>query len=485
MSHAAETLRLMREDGEIKWCPVENSKIVDFYKNKNVLVTGGTGFLGKLLVEKLLRACPDVDNVYVVVRSKRGEEAHLRMDKLFADPIFGPLTKLFPKFVHKISVMKGDASLPDLGLSPADRATIIEKVNVFFHVAATVRFDEKMTVATAINVRGTRDLLQIAAKCKNLEAFVHVSTAYTNCNQKEICEAFYKPPITADELIEMVEKTPEKIVLDETVRLIGDWPNTYTFTKAVAEDAVRVYGKGLPVCVVRPAVVIATYKEPLRSWIDNLYGATGIVVGAGTGLLKTMHCDSSKTAELVPGDYVINHMIAASYQTAIEKPKEIPIYNYVSSVENHHTWRDFMHQCSTWGEEVPTIRCVWYYTLTMNRFYYVHVLYRIFLHYLPALLMDLGMILARKPPMMMKIYKKITKFESVISHFSTNEWKFHNTNTQDLWNSLTKADRKMFPFSMKELSWDEYYKTHTLGLRQYVVKDDISTLPQAMVKWRR
>jgi fatty acyl-CoA reductase len=93
-------------------------------------------------------------------------------------------------------------------------------VNVFFHVAATVRFDEKMTVATAINVRGTRDLLQIAAKCKNLEAFVHVSTAYTNCNQKEICEAFYKPPIRADELIEMVEKTPEKIVLDETVRSV-------------------------------------------------------------------------------------------------------------------------------------------------------------------------------------------------------------------------------------------------------------------------
>jgi hypothetical protein len=50
--------------------------------------------------------------------------------KLFLFQIFGPLTKLFPKFVHKISVMKGDASLPDLGLSPADRATIIEKVDL-------------------------------------------------------------------------------------------------------------------------------------------------------------------------------------------------------------------------------------------------------------------------------------------------------------------------------------------------------------------
>ncbi|XP_044260289.1 fatty acyl-CoA reductase wat-like [Tribolium madens] len=486
MSRTEEILRLMRESGEIKWCPREKSQIADFYKEKNVFVTGATGFLGKLLVEKLLRACPDLGTIYILVRPKKGEDEHSRVDKLFSDPIFGPLSKLFPKFQHKISIIKGDISLPDLGLSPSSKTLIYEKINVIFHIAATVRFDEKITVATAINVRGTRDLLNMAKNCQKLQSFVHVSTAYANCVQKEINEVFYQMPISAQGLIELVETRPESTLIEQTKLIIGNWPNTYTFTKGVAEDAVKNFGKGLPVCVVRPAIVIATYKEPLRSWIDNLYGATGIVVGAGTGLLKTMHCDKTKTAELVPGDYVINNMIAASYKTAVEKiTDKIPIYNYVSSVENHHTWEDFMQKCQLWGEEVPTIRCVWYYCLILNKFYFVHFLYSILLHFLPALIMDLGMVLSKQRPIMVKIYKKITKFESVISHFSTNEWKFHNDNTQALWNFINDDDRAMFPFSMKTLDWDEYHKTHALGLRQYLVKDDISTLPQAKIKWKR
>ncbi|RZC35435.1 NAD binding 4 domain containing protein, partial [Asbolus verrucosus] len=90
--------------------------------------------------------------------------------------------------------------------------------------------------------------------------------------------------------------------------ILGDWPNTYTFTKAIAENAVKKYSKNLPLCLIRPSAiftsrpVIATYKELLRSWIDNLYGPTGIVVGAGTGLLKTLHCDKKKNTEIVPRD---------------------------------------------------------------------------------------------------------------------------------------------------------------------------------------
>ncbi|RZC32856.1 NAD binding 4 and/or 3Beta HSD domain containing protein, partial [Asbolus verrucosus] len=245
--------------------------------------------------------------------------------------VFSPLSKIFPKFQHKISIIKGEISLPDLGISADDKVKILEKVNVIYNIAATVRFDEKITTATKINIRATRDLLKIAGQCKHLESFIHVSTAYTNCNQEEIHEIFYKPPITADELIEMVETMPEEVLLTKTREILGDWPNTYTFTKAIAENAVKEHSKNLPVCLIRPAIVIATYKEPLRSWIDNLYGATGIVVGAGTGLLKTLHCDKKKSAEVVPGDYVINSMIAASYKTAMDKNKEeVNIYNYVS-----------------------------------------------------------------------------------------------------------------------------------------------------------
>jgi alcohol-forming fatty acyl-CoA reductase len=54
------------------------SEVEKFFAGKNILVTGVTGFLGKVLVEKLLRSCESVGNVYVLVRTKRdGENSFL------------------------------------------------------------------------------------------------------------------------------------------------------------------------------------------------------------------------------------------------------------------------------------------------------------------------------------------------------------------------------------------------------------------------
>ena len=50
------------------------SEVEKFYAGKNIFVTGVTGFLGKVLVEKLLRSCKLIGNVYVLVRAKRGGE---------------------------------------------------------------------------------------------------------------------------------------------------------------------------------------------------------------------------------------------------------------------------------------------------------------------------------------------------------------------------------------------------------------------------
>lgn len=52
------------------------------------------------------------------------------------------------------------------------------QVEVVFHGAATVRFDEPLKTAVQINVRGTREMLRLARGCTKLRAFVHISTAY-------------------------------------------------------------------------------------------------------------------------------------------------------------------------------------------------------------------------------------------------------------------------------------------------------------------
>lgn len=55
--------------------------VAEFYANKTIFLTGATGFLGKVLVEKLLRSCPDVGKIYMLMRPKKGQSTKERLDE--------------------------------------------------------------------------------------------------------------------------------------------------------------------------------------------------------------------------------------------------------------------------------------------------------------------------------------------------------------------------------------------------------------------
>jgi len=61
--------------------------VIQFYEGKNIFVTGGSGFLGKVLLEKLLRSCPDVGYIYVLVRPKKGKEPIERVQNIISLPV--------------------------------------------------------------------------------------------------------------------------------------------------------------------------------------------------------------------------------------------------------------------------------------------------------------------------------------------------------------------------------------------------------------
>jgi len=61
------------------------SPIQEFYHGQSVFITGGTGFMGKLLIEKLLRTCPGMMSIYLLVRPKKGKDVHQRTEEIFDD----------------------------------------------------------------------------------------------------------------------------------------------------------------------------------------------------------------------------------------------------------------------------------------------------------------------------------------------------------------------------------------------------------------
>jgi len=63
------------------------SNIAQFYEGRSVFITGATGFMGKVLVEKLLRSCPGVVNLYLLIRPSRGKDAQCRLQELIENQV--------------------------------------------------------------------------------------------------------------------------------------------------------------------------------------------------------------------------------------------------------------------------------------------------------------------------------------------------------------------------------------------------------------
>lgn len=107
--------------------------VKEFYKDKNVFITGGTGFFGHLFIEKLLR-CTDVSKLYVLLRNKKDKKWQERLDSILANPVstsffyekisrilskMGSNFQLFdilkadkPAFKDRIVGVEGDCTLP-------------------------------------------------------------------------------------------------------------------------------------------------------------------------------------------------------------------------------------------------------------------------------------------------------------------------------------------------------------------------------------
>jgi len=63
------------------------TNVQEFYRNASIFITGGTGFMGKMLIEKLSRSCPDLKHIYLLIRTKKGKDVSERIDAIFEDRV--------------------------------------------------------------------------------------------------------------------------------------------------------------------------------------------------------------------------------------------------------------------------------------------------------------------------------------------------------------------------------------------------------------
>jgi fatty acyl-CoA reductase len=169
-------------------------------------------------------------------------------------------------------------------------------VNIVYHVAATIKFNTFIGEAIKINLIGTQVAIEFTKKLRHLTSFIYVSTAFCNScyfNQG-IKEKVYESEYDPYEMIKLVVENPNyktdlpKLNTDGLRALLKIHPNTYTFTKQLAENLIKQDLAGYPAGIIRPSVVYGTYKS-IPGWVGSANnGHIGFVAGFSKGLFRTM-----------------------------------------------------------------------------------------------------------------------------------------------------------------------------------------------------
>jgi thioester reductase-like protein len=239
----------------------------------SLLLTGATGFLGGELLVRLLEQT-DRD-VVTLVRAGDDDAAQARLD--------ATLAMLLPPGAQprdRVRAVAAHLDQPGLGLPSATRDALMCDVDTVVHCAASVQFTLPLDEARRINVDGTREVLDCAARAPELERFVHVSTAYVAGDRPG--------PYREDE------------------GDVGQRPrNTYEETKLAAEQ--HVLASGLPATsIVRPSIVVGDSRTGWTPAFNVIYWP---LRAFSRGLLPVVPGDPDARVDIIPVDTVADALL--------------------------------------------------------------------------------------------------------------------------------------------------------------------------------
>ncbi|XP_014209655.1 putative fatty acyl-CoA reductase CG5065 [Copidosoma floridanum] len=476
--------------GALKPGGASGSAVEVFYSDSVVLVTGATGFLGKALLEKLLRSCPGVGAIFVLIRPKRGRSMEQRFGDLLESPVFDRLRWESPSVLGKLRPVKGDVGLPELGLSLEDRHMLMQRVSLVFHSAATVRFDEPIKAAVNLNTRGTDRVVDLCKGMVKLVCLVHVSTAYSNADLRDIQEMVYSTKVKPQTMMDMCENLDDETMSVLEKKLMGKHPNTYTLTKGLAEQVVLTKSMGLPaVAIVRPSIVCAAFQEPFPGWIDNVCGITGILMEIGRGTVRSIFCQPQCVVDVVPVDYVVDTLICAAWHVSTTRTGDscsFRVYNCTSGSFNPIKWGEIGGLTRKYAIQSPSKYVMWYPHVTYRSSQLLHKIALGVLHFLPAFVFDLVLRCSGNKPQMVKITKRTIRATKSGEFFANNEWYFHAENMKELTKSIKSSTvdggAPRFNVDITNMDWELYVNQYVLGIRKYVLKDGPDSLDGARSK---
>jgi alcohol-forming fatty acyl-CoA reductase len=360
---------------------------------KHVLLIGVTGFIGKVWLASTLLDLPEIGRIYLLIRRQKSNPAVKRFEKLVEEsPVFDPLYQrhgagLAAFLNEKVEVVEGDVSQPGLGLAPEVAARLQQTLDLVINSSGLTDFNPDLRDALTTNVDAAVNILEFVRQAQHA-GLLHLSTCYVaGARDGRVSEKLrpnytpsHEPGFDAERewhaLHKFIKDSEEKAEGAEVTRELREqamgkehaarnlqgaalenqirknrirwlktylteagarraqelgWPNTYTLTKSLAESLIHKYGAGLPIAVVRPAIVETSVEKPFLGWNEGINTSASLSYLLGTSF-RQLPSNERKRLDIIPVDMVCRGMTLIA--AAIVERRNDPLYQLATSVTN-------------------------------------------------------------------------------------------------------------------------------------------------------
>ena len=507
------------------------------FSGKQVMLIGVTGFIGKVWLANTLMELPEIGRIYLLIRRQKSNPASRRFEKLVEEsPVFDPLYARYgadlSRFLReRVEVIEGDVCQPGLGVAPGVSQSLQKNLDLIINSSGLTDFNPDLRDALATNVDAAVNVTEFVRQSDHA-GLLHLSTCYVAGardgrvgettrpdytparvtdfdaeNEWRALHAFVKQTEQLAASAEVTEDLRQQALskehaakhlggaaLDNQIRKnrfrwlrehltesgmkraaeLG-WPNTYTLTKSLAESLIAKYGRGLPIAVVRPAIVETSVQEPFVGWNEGINTSASLSYLLGTSF-RQLPTNEKKRLDIIPVDSVCRGMTLIA--AAIVERRHEPLYQLATSVTNPCDMRRSI--------ELTSLAHRKHYRAQEGLEYWL----RLRLDAIPvskerynrmsapaqkAIVKSIQRVMSplplKKTPLaraernLEKVEKLIKLFEPFILH---NEQDFSADNVERLSYALTADEKVAFGYNTRSIDWWDYWiNIHIPALRKW------------------
>jgi long-chain acyl-CoA synthetase len=504
---------------------------------KHVMLIGVTGFIGKVWLANTLMDLPEVGKIYLLIRRQKSNPAQTRFEKLVEEsPVFDPLSRRhganLGRFIsERVEVVEGDVSQPGLGIAPEVAKGLRDKLDLVINSSGLTDFNPDLRDALATNVDAALNILDFVRE-SNHAGLLHLSTCYVagtrdgrvaerlrpnytpidlkdfdaesewrslHASVKEAEEKATSPEITSELRQQAIAKEHaakdlhgtalENQIRKNRVRWLRNylteagtrranelgWPNTYTLTKSLAESLICKFGAGLPVAIVRPAIVETSQQKPFLGWNEGINTSASLSYLLGT-YFRQLPTNERKRLDIIPVDSVCQGMTLIA--AAIVERRHDTVYQLATSVTNPCDMRRSI--------ELTSLAHRKHYRAQEGLEYWLRLKFdaipvsnqryeRLSAPAQKAIIKSIQKIMAplplRKTPLA-KAERSLERVEKLIELFKPfilfNEQDFVADNVEKLSHALVDEEKNDFRYDTSSIDWWDYWiNIHIPALRKW------------------